>query len=98
MAGSLTTCMVHSFSVWTHFRLIAVSSLSAGVAQLAALLQRRHEALQPWRPFGGVEARRRMAEVAVDLEIVGADAGGLELCHDVGRDGGWEDLVGARQH
>src|ERR1700749_146451 len=98
MAGSLTMCMSTPLGCGWHSRPIAVSPLSPAVAQLAALLPGRHESLEPRRPFGGVEAGGGMAEVAVDLEIVGADAGGLELGHDLGREGGREDLVGARQH
>src|SRR3954471_1964294 len=38
---------------------------------LAALFQPGHEGLEARRPLGGVEARGRMAEFAVDLEVVG---------------------------
>src|SRR6202012_4996042 len=48
---------------------------------LAVLLQPGHEGLEARRPLGGVEARGRMAEVAVDLVVVGGDAGGLQLGH-----------------
>src|SRR3954471_12578820 len=48
---------------------------------LAALFQPGHERLEPRRPLGGVQAGGRMAELAVDLEVVGGDAGLLELGH-----------------
>src|SRR3954462_1971213 len=60
---------------------------------LAALFQPGHERLEPRRPLGGVQAGGRMAELAVDLEVVGGDAGLLELGHHARCDRRREELV-----
>src|SRR5438270_649799 len=63
-----------------------------------AFYERRQELAQDRRPFGVFRAARRMAEIAVELEIARRDPGGVQRLDDRRCDLWREQRVAAAQH